>query len=57
MKEEKKTKYYVSWDIASNGSNWVVQFWKQEKDGIKTLIQQLNKDSDDGGSFEFPPIP
>ena len=41
----------VSWDIADGGDNWVVQFWKVNIDGRKALIQQLDKNSDDGGSF------
>ena len=53
MKKEKKTKYFVSWDIADGGSNWVVQFWRHDKDGTKTLIQQLDKNSDDGGGFDL----
>jgi hypothetical protein len=46
-----KPKYYVSWDIADGGLNWVVQFWREDIDGTKTLLQQLDKNSDDGGSF------
>src|SRR3990167_9564638 len=41
----------VSWDIADGGDNWVVQFWKVNIDGRKQLIQQLDKNSDYGGSF------
>ena len=48
---EERERMVVSWDIADGGTEWVVQFWKVEVDGTKTLLQQLDKDSDDGGSF------
>jgi hypothetical protein len=43
----------VSWDIADGGAEWVVQFYKKEKDGKMTLLTQLDKNSDDGGSFSM----
>lgn len=46
-------KVVVSWDIADGGTEWVVQFWKIDKDGTTTLFQQLDKNSDDGGSFDL----
>lgn len=45
----------VSWDIAGGGSEWVVQFWRTKKDGTKVLIEQLDKNSDDGGNFIITP--
>jgi hypothetical protein len=53
MRKEKKAKYLVSWDIEKDDSNWVVQFWKHDKDGTKTLIWQLDKNSDGSGSFDL----
>ena len=44
----------VSWDIAYGSDNWVVQFWKVGKDNKHELITQLDKNSDSGGSMEFP---
>ena len=50
---EERERVVVSWDIADGGTEWVVQFWKVDKDGTKTLFQQLDKNSDDGGSFDL----
>lgn len=37
----------ISWDI-SKGDDWVVLIWKGTK-----LVQQLDKNSDDGGYFSI----
>ena len=54
MKKELKEKIVVSWDIADGGDNWIVQFWKTDKEGKAELFTQLDRNSDDGGSFEIP---
>jgi len=46
----------VSWDIADNGKEWIVQFWRKDLDGTMTLVTQLDKNSDDGGSFDLSHI-
>lgn len=50
-----KQRITVSWDIADGGDNWVVQFWANIN-GVKTLIQQLDKNSDDAGSFDLDQV-
>lgn len=50
---EKRSGYRVSWDMADDGDNWVVQFWKVGKDGKMELFTQLDKNSDNCGNFDF----
>lgn len=45
--------YRISWDIGNKDDDWVVQLWKKNKDGTLELFTQLNKKSDECGSFDL----
>lgn len=44
---------FVSWDTAEKKDNWVVQFWRVEQDGTRTIVEELSKSSDEGGMFRL----
>lgn len=49
--KEERHKWFISWDIASDGKEWCVLVGSKNEDGVIEILAELNKDSDDGGSF------